>query len=116
MRKNIGIGWFMAAMLVVTLLAVVEPALAAPNIKEKGTLEAVEDNGRSVIIVMRGAAIDKVERENRGTYQVSPYAIIINGFGKKAALDTFSLPAKIEFEVEYTAQGPIIKKIRELPQ
>jgi hypothetical protein len=115
MRKNALIGSIVAAILVGVLLAA-SPVMAAPNIKEKGTLEEVQDNGKTAVITTQGDNVVKAERLHRGAYQVLPYAIIINGFGKKAALETFKLPAKIQFEVEYTSTGAVIKKIRELPQ
>lgn len=115
MNGHARIGWAVVAVLTMVLLASL-PAAAAPNIKEKGTLEAVEDNGRSAVIAKQAPSVDKVVLFTRGTYAVSPYAVIINGAGKKATLGSFILPAKIEYEVEYTAEGPIIKKVREIPQ
>ena len=113
MRKHMSIGWVAAAVLIAVLAA---PAAAAPNIKVKGTLEEVQEHGHYAVITTAADRVDVVLREHRAVYQVSSYAAIINGFGRKASLESFSLPAKVEFEVEYTAGGPIIKKIREIPQ
>ena len=96
----LGIG----AVLVLAGLLTVAPA--APNILEKGTFQAVESNGAVVII----------KGEHTGLYQLSGMAQVYDGFGKKTTIDTYMVPSEVEFLVEYTEKGPVIKKIREIPQ
>jgi len=104
-RERIGYGLLLSAIAGFLLTAAV--ALAASNIKEKGMLEAVEQQGKVVVIT---------RADYKGAYQVSPWAIILNGQGRKTTLDTFLVPMPVEYDVEYTATGPIIKRIREIPQ
>jgi hypothetical protein len=91
-------------------------AMAGANITEKGTLEMVEENGRFVTIVRKADNVDKVVREHRAVYEMTSRAIILDGFGKKSTLDSFQVPSQVEYVVEYTQNGPFIKKIREIPQ
>jgi hypothetical protein len=106
-RESIGFGLLLSLLALLLVTAV--PALAAPNINEKGTLIKVEERG-SVVVISRG--------DHTGAYRMSPYAIILSGSGtgKKTTLDTYLVPTPVEYDVEYTATGPIIKRIREIPQ
>ncbi|MEK6744790.1 MAG: hypothetical protein AABZ15_14335 [Nitrospirota bacterium] len=113
-QGKIGFGLLLSA--VAYLLVAVIGASAAPNIKEKGILEAVGEGGRTVTISTQGDNVDKVVREHRGVYQLSSLVIILNEKGKRTTLDAFPLPVKVEFDVEYTPAGALIKKIRVIPQ
>jgi hypothetical protein len=107
MKRQMGIGFGIVAVVIVILLTMTAMAPAGPNIKERGKLEAVEEGGKVVVITMG---------DHKGAYQMSSLAIILNGFGKKTTLDTFPVPTPVAFEVEYTENGPIIKRIEMLPQ
>ena len=116
MNRQGKIGYGLALTVLAVLLAITTTVMAGPNIKGTGTLEAVEEQGKVVMITTRGDSIDGTERERSGGYQVSAYALILDGRGRKTTLDKYMIPTKVEFEFEYTPNGPVIKKIREIPQ
>jgi len=97
------------------LLTIANTVTAGPNIKGSGTLNAVEEQGRIVIITTKEEGIDETKKVPGG-YLVSAYALVLDGKGRKTNLSTYMIPAKVEFEAEYTPNGPVIKKIREIPQ
>jgi hypothetical protein len=109
-------GSFIALVVVVFLLAAAISVSAAPNIKEKGLLEAIGEDNRSVTIMTQGPSVDKVEREYRAVYPLVPNVIVLDGFGKRTKVDALPLPVKVEFEVEYTPTRALIKKINVRPQ
>ena len=98
------------------LLTITNTVMAGANIKVSGTLDAVEEHGKVVVITTKSDRVDKTEREHSAAYQVSSYALILDGRGRKTTLDTYVIPTKVEFEVEYTPNAAVIKKIREIPQ
>lgn len=84
-------------------------AAAAPNILEKGTFQSIESKDPIVRIVI-------TKGEHTAVYMLSSMAQVYDGFGKRTTIDTYMVPSEVEFVVEYTAKGPVIKKIREIPQ
>lgn len=113
MNRQGKIGFGLAITVLAVLLAITTMAMAGPNIKGNGTLTAVEEQGKVVIITTRSDSMDK---EFTKAYQVSSYILIFDGRGRKTTLDTYMIPTKVEFEVEYAPNGAVIKKIREIPQ
>jgi hypothetical protein len=110
------IRFFRLLITAICFFALAGLAMAGANITEKGTLETVEENGRFVTIVKKADNVDKVVREYRAVYEMTSRTIILDGFGKKSTLERFQLPSQVEYVVEYTQNGPVIKKIREIPQ
>jgi len=98
------------------LMAITTSVMAGANLKGNGTLDAVEEQGKIVIITTSSDRVDITEREQTASYQMSSFALVLDGRGRKTTLDTYRIPTKVEFEVEYTANGAVIKKIREIPQ
>jgi hypothetical protein len=97
-------------------MAITTTIMAGANIKGNGMLDAVEEQGKIVVITTKSDRVDVTERVQTAAYQMSSYALVLDGRGRKTKLDTYRIPAKVEFEVEYTANGAVIKKIREIPQ
>jgi hypothetical protein len=116
MNRQGKIRFTLVLTLFAVLLTITNMVMAGANIKVSGTLDAVEEQGKVVIITTKSDRIDKTEREHPAAYQVSPYALILDGRGRKTKLDTYVIPTKVEFEVEYTPSAAVIKKIREIPQ
>lgn len=116
MKRQRKIGFGLVLTVLAVLLTITNTVMAGANIKGSGTLDAVEEQGQIVVITTKGDRIDKTEREHSAAYQMSSFALILDGRGRKTTLDTYVIPTKVEFEVEYTANGAVIKKIREIPQ
>lgn len=95
----------LTALALVIMMAACYVTYAAAEgklVKAQGTLTAIEED-RHVIIDGKGYAVDSSAR--------------VQDFRKKhVALDELTLPTGIHFEYVYTARGPVIKLIRELPQ
>jgi hypothetical protein len=110
----IGFGLMLAVL--AHLLAITTTVMAGPNIKGYGTLNAVEEQGGILIITTAVDSTNEPKGVRSGGYQVSPYALILDGRGRKTTLNTYNIPTKVEFEMEYTPTGPLVKKVREIPQ
>lgn len=94
--------WRGAALIVVALICFTSGALA-DNVKARGTLSEVRENGTVVI-------------DDHG-YELSPSVVILDGQGKRVSLDELSLPTVVQYEYQYKAdRGPVIRLIREIPQ
>lgn len=86
-----------------TLFYLMDGALfAAGNVKANGILTAVESDG-SVVIDEKG-------------YEMARSAEVLDQEGKRTFLKLFTLPAKVDFEYEFTKNGPLIIRIKEIPK
>ena len=104
-RRTASVGIGMAVCLFLLLTA----AMAAPNMLQTGTFQGIETNGLiKSIVITKG--------EHTGVYRLSGMAQVYDGLGRRTTIDTYMLPSEVEFLVEYTERGPVIKKIREIPQ
>jgi hypothetical protein len=84
-------------------MALAPAALAAsPTETGQGILTAIDPDG-SLVISDRG-------------YQISPYAIIRDGIGRKVELKDLQLPLPVIFEYGHSPRGPVIKVLKEFPQ
>lgn len=76
-------------------------AIAAGKIRDNGKLSLIEDDG--IVII-----------DDKG-YWIAPSARILDREGKAVTLHSLSLPTRVEFEYEYTKDGPVIRLIVEYP-
>jgi hypothetical protein len=113
MHSQNSIRYGLVLTVLTVLLAIAAMVAAAPNIKLNGTLAAVEEQGKVAIITTKS---ENTNKESTKAYHMSTYTLVIDGRGRKATLDKYPIPSIVEFEVEYTLSGPVIKKIREIPQ
>lgn len=92
--------------LVLIILAVFHPVketpFAAGIVKANGVLTSIEDD-RIVMIDDRG-------------YEISPSAEVIDHEGNRISLRRLVLPAKVDFIYEFTKEGPIIRRLKEIPR
>lgn len=79
-------------------------AMASSKVRADGMLSLVEEDG----------AIMTVMIDDKG-YLIDPSARILDREGKIIALHKLSLPTRVEFEYEYTKDGPVIRLIVEYP-
>lgn len=76
-------------------------AIAAGKVRADGMLNLVEEDGAVMI-------------DDKG-YWIDPSARILDREGKAVSLHKLSLPTRVEFEYEYTKNGPMIRLIMEYP-
>jgi len=97
-RKNVVL--FFAGFLLLAFAAGFDVYADVPTEKAAGIMTSVEDDG----IVM----IDKMG------YLIDDSAQIIDRKGKSVSLQNLSLPAKVNFEYEYTQKGFVIIYIKQV--
>ncbi|HAK61242.1 MAG TPA: hypothetical protein DCO77_12830 [Nitrospiraceae bacterium] len=71
-------------------------------VKAQGMLTSIEEDGNVVI-------------DNKG-YAVAFSARVLNFRKEHIALEDLKLPTAVSFVYTYTRRGPVIRRIRELPQ
>lgn len=76
-------------------------AVAAGKLRADGILNLVEEDGTIMI-------------DDKG-YWIDPSTRVLDREGKAVSLHKLSLPTRVEFEYEYTKNGPVIRLIMELP-
>jgi hypothetical protein len=97
-RKNVGL--FFAGFILLAFAAGFDVFADVPTVKAAGIMTSVEDDGTVVI--------DKMG------YLVDDSAQIIDRKGKSVSLRNLSLPAKVNFEYEYTQKGFVIIFIKQV--
>jgi hypothetical protein len=88
--------------LITLCCAAISDAASDKRVKAVGVLTSIESDGMVVI--------------DDSIYAVDSSARILDGQRKKTTLDTFTLPAKVQFEFRYTERTAIISVIQEIPQ
>jgi len=109
MNRRLRDTWGSAIAVAILGILMLTGAAAGANVVEKGTFQSIESKDPVVRIVI-------TKGEHTAVYMLSPMALVYDGFGKRTTIDTYMVPSEVEFQVEYTAKGPVIKKIREIPQ
>lgn len=105
-----------AVMIMMLILMTAATAIAATAAvsRERGSLTAVEQDGKVVIAVKqeRDGATVTVER----IYRMSPYALVYNEQGKRSKPGDLKLPADVIIEYRNTSEGAVITMLKVIGQ
>ena len=114
MKNHINIlGRAVVIVMLVLLAAATTVAVAADN-RDRGSLIAVEQEGKVTIAVKQVRDGENISTER--IYKVSPYALVFNEQGKRVKPGELKLPADVFFEYSNTTQGAVIKMLKVTPQ
>ncbi len=87
----------------ILLIHLVLPGMAYPagSVVEEGRLTAIED-GEFII-------------DDKG-YLLSPEAVVMDEMDRRIPVEELHIPGRVLFEYTYTPRGPMIIRIREVPE
>jgi len=104
-----------AVVIVMLVLMVAAMAVAATAVsRDRGSLIAVEQDGRVIIVLKQVRDGEAVTSER--IYKMSPYALVYNEQAKRVKPGDLKLPADVFFEYSITSQGAVIKMLKVTPQ
>ena len=114
MEKKMNTAGKAVVIVMLVLLAAAAAVAGTATSKERGSLTAVEQDGRVIIEVkqVREGATVTSER----IYKLSPYALVYNDEGKRVKPGDLKLPADVIIEYSNTSQGAVINMLKVTPQ
>ncbi len=100
-------------VMLVLLVATMAVAATAEN-RDRGSLIAVEQDGKVIIAVRQVRNGENISSER--IYKLSPYALVYSEQGKRVKPGDLKMPADVYFEYSNTTQGAVIKMLKVTPQ